>query len=99
MLGRLVALDRQTISSVVRRLVDKGLLRREAKDGRSNALFVTKKAGQIMARMKDKANGVGGIVLAPLSEKERTTFMKLLMKVVDTNNDLSRAPYRSAQDK
>ena len=95
MLGRLVALDRQTISIVVRRLVEKGYVRREAKDGRTNSLFVTKKANQIMDQMRDKANGVGDIVLAPLSASERATFMKLLMKVVETNNKLSRAPYQS----
>lgn len=97
MLGRLVALDRQTISTVVRRLVDKGYVRREAKDGRTNALYVTRKSAQIMDQMRDKANGVGDIVLAPLTSSERATFMKLLMKVVETNNNLSRAPYQSNQ--
>src|ERR1700691_3289628 len=40
-LGRLIAIDRNTTSTVVTRLSEKGLLRREQKDKRTNALYLT----------------------------------------------------------
>jgi DNA-binding MarR family transcriptional regulator len=92
-LGKLIALDRQTISNVVRRLCEKGLLIRKQKDGRTNELHVTPAARKVLASMRSQARGVGDIVLSPLSKAERQIFTKLLVKVVEENNALSRAPY------
>ena len=35
---------------------------------------------------------VGEMLLAPLSERDRKTFMRVVAKTVDLNNELSRAP-------
>lgn len=92
-LGKLIALDRQTISNVVRRLCEKGLLIKKQKDGRTSELHVTPAARKVLAAMRPQARGVGDIVLSPLSKAERQIFAKLLVKVVEENNALSRAPY------
>ncbi|MDF2117281.1 MarR family transcriptional regulator [Roseiarcaceae bacterium H3SJ34-1] len=92
-LGHLIALDRQTISNVIGRLVDKGLVHREPRDGRTNALFATVKAKTILRSMRPLAGSVGGILLAPLTERERKSFVRMLIKLVESNNQLSRAPY------
>ena len=92
-LGHLVALDRQTISNVIGRLIDKGLVHRQPRDGRTNALFATAKAKGILRFMRTDAASVGGILLAPLTERERKSFVRMLIKLVESNNQLSRAPY------
>lgn len=91
-LGKLLALDRQTISNVVKRLSDKGLLIRKKKDARTSALFASGAALALIEVMKERLASVDDIILGPLSPEERETFMSLLEKLVDNNNELSRAP-------
>ena len=93
-LGRLVAIDRQTVSTVVRRLCEKGLVRREQKDGRSGALFVTGSAKALIKVLSARLPVVDQLLLEPLSPEEQDIFMELLTKVVNGNNSLSRAPLR-----
>jgi len=91
-LGRLIAIDRQTVSTVVQRLCEKGLLRREQKDRRSSALFVTGAAKALIKIMREQLPAVDQILLEPLTATERRVFMELLTKLVNVNNSLSRAP-------
>ena len=36
-------------------------------------------------------------ILAPLTERQRAEFMRLLLRLVDENNDLSRAPSEASE--
>jgi DNA-binding MarR family transcriptional regulator len=91
-LGRAVALDRQTVSVVVRRLVEKGLLRREAVDGRKSALFVTGSGKALYRVMRTHLEAVDRKLMSPLSAAERDVFLATLTKLVGELNELSRAP-------
>lgn len=90
--GKLVALDRQTVSNVVNRLSQNGLIERKAKDKRTNALQITGAARALIEVMQPRIQTVDEIILGPLSVDERETLMVLLKKLVDSNNELSRAP-------
>ena len=92
-LGKLVALDRQTVSDVVQRLCEKGLLERKQKDRRTSALFLTGAARALIQVMRTRLGVVDDIILEPLTLKERKQFMALLAKLVNVNNELSRAPH------
>jgi DNA-binding MarR family transcriptional regulator len=95
-LGKAVALDRQTVSNVVQRLDEKGLIERKQKDKRTNSLFLTGAAKALLQIMRLRIGVVDEIIMAPLSKKEREVFMDLLRRLVTTNNNLSRAPYEGA---
>ncbi|HTU09596.1 MAG TPA: MarR family winged helix-turn-helix transcriptional regulator [Allosphingosinicella sp.] len=91
-LGKLLALDRQTVSNVVQRLVDKGLLDRRERNARTSALYSTGAARALTRVMHERLQVVDEIILGPLDGEERETFMRLLLKLVESNNELSRAP-------
>src|SRR5206468_106854 len=91
-LGKMIAAYRQTVSVVISRLCERGLVERRRKDKRSNALFLTDAARDVMKQMVKFIPAVDEAILAPLSQRERDIFMKLLSKLVAENNELSRAP-------
>ncbi len=91
-LGRTIALDRQTVSNVVNRLVARGFVDKLDRDKRSKALFLTREAQALIAMMNNRTATIDESILAPLAEEERDTFMALLLKLVNGNNALSRAP-------
>lgn len=91
-LGKLLALDRQTISNVVQRLQDKGLIDRRERNARTSALYTTGSARALIAVMTDRLSAVDDTILGPLETEERAMFMELLRKLVEHNNELSRAP-------
>lgn len=92
-LAKTVALDRTTISNVVNRLLTKGLIRREKRNRRTNALFITGSGRAVLHAVSQRVKSVGDDLLDPLTDDERTDFMRLLGKLVDAKNDLSRAPF------
>lgn len=91
-LGKLIALDRQTISNVVQRLCAKNLLERREKNGRTSALFITGPTRALLQVMEKRLSNVDEQVVDPLTKAERKVFMALMMKLVEGNNELSRAP-------
>jgi DNA-binding MarR family transcriptional regulator len=91
-LGKLLALDRQTVSNVVQRLCDKGLLDRRERNARTSALYTTGAARALTQVMQERLAIVDEIILGPLDAVEREIFMRLLQKLVESNNELSRAP-------
>jgi DNA-binding MarR family transcriptional regulator len=92
-LAKAVALDRTTISNVVRRLQTKALIRRERRNRRTNALYLTG-AGQAMIQaVSPRVRSVGETLLAPLTAEERAEFSRIVKKLVYENNSLSRAPF------
>jgi MarR family transcriptional regulator, lower aerobic nicotinate degradation pathway regulator len=94
-LGKAVALDRTTIGNVVQRLADKGLIERRQRNLRASALYVTGAARALIEVMRPRMEIVDDILLKPLTTGERATFMRLLAKLVDVNNGLSRAPFET----
>ena len=82
-LGRMIAIDAATIKGVVDRLKQRGLLSSESQpsDLRRLILKPTEKGRQLFQQIKDAAHQVTEETLKPLSEKERQTFMNLLLKL------------------
>jgi DNA-binding MarR family transcriptional regulator len=97
-LGRIVALDRQTVSTVVRRLVEKGLLRRESKDRRSSAMYVTGAGKALYQIVRARIGSVDKVLLSPLPIADQQVLMTNLTKMVNKLNKLSRAPQGDVEE-
>ena len=89
-----VALDRSTLSTVIEKLVVKKLVTRDEnpEDRRTRLLTITPLGTALMADITDKVAAAQTRILGPLNPAERTEFMRLLHKLVDLNNESSRAP-------
>lgn len=96
-LVNVIAFDRSTIGEVVTRLVAKRLVRRAKgkTDGRTKVLHVTEAGEQLLRQIDPFVRAAQRQILAPLSARERPLFMKMLVKLVNVNNEYSRAPRRS----
>lgn len=95
-LAQLVALDRSTIGSVLERLEKRGLITRKIlpDDKRHKAIFITHEGARLLRKMQPVVQEVQVELLATLTSSERATFNKLLAKLVDVNNESSRAPLK-----
>lgn len=93
-LAALIAFDRSTLGVVVERLERNGLLRRlrHPQDRRRYVLEVTAEGGSLLRRMRAPVLRSQEDLLGPLSDDERAIFIRLLRKLVDGNNELSRSP-------
>lgn len=92
-----IALDRTTVSVVVRNLEERGYVRREVseKDRRSKPVFVTPAGEALVRRALPAVEAAQARMLSPLSVAERKRFIQMLEKMADGNNEESRAPLRS----
>jgi DNA-binding MarR family transcriptional regulator len=99
-LAGLIAYDRTTITGVVDRLVQKGLLVRQAnsKDRRARVLQITDQGRRILGEIEPAVEAAQRIMLRGLTTDEAEQFMRLLRKAIDAGNDLSRAPQRQARE-
>jgi DNA-binding MarR family transcriptional regulator len=99
-LGQVIAIDRSTIGSVVRSLEIKGYVeRRTPSDNmRVKQLWLTQNGERLLLRTVSDIASVQQKILSPLSPSEQRQFMALLSKLVDTNNESSRAPLRRQND-
>lgn len=95
-LANIIAFDRSTIADVIARLVVKRLVRRVRgkQDGRTKVLYVTAAGERLLQEIRPFTLAAQRQILAPLSAKERALFTKMLVKLVDLNNEHSRAPQR-----
>ena len=91
-LARSIAIDRQTASNVLGRLEKRDLIRKHDKDKRTKALFLTPTGEKIICAMADRTDKIDELILSPLKKAEREQFLDTLLRLVDTNNELSRAP-------
>jgi DNA-binding MarR family transcriptional regulator len=96
-LAGLIAYDRTTITGVVDRLVQKGLLLRQAsvKDRRAHALQVTDAGWRTLQGIEPPVQAAQRIMLRGLTADEAKQFLRLLRKAISAANDLSRAPLRA----
>jgi DNA-binding MarR family transcriptional regulator len=93
-LAGLIAFDRTTIGGVVDRLAQRGLLtrREHPTDRRARALEITREGEALLDRIEPAVVEAQRLMLAGLTKTEAREFMRLLEKVVDAGNELSRAP-------
>lgn len=100
-LGDLIAIDRSTIGTLLGRLEDGGLVRREMPqhNQRIKQIWLTAKGGILLEESVDAIERVQERILAPLDRDEKQQFVMLLRRLVAGNNDLSRAPLKSRKGK
>ncbi len=93
-LSRAIAIDRSSIGTVSGQLERRGLIARRTgrRDKRNKELFLTAKGAAVLRRAHPLAWEIQDRILAPLDAKERVDFVRLLAKLVESNNTLSRAP-------
>lgn len=82
-LGRLIGIDRATISGVVSRLQKRGLLqfRFDPLDRRSRIIALTPAGETLLGQALRRTEQVGDDTLAPISEAERAALRDMLRKL------------------
>lgn len=97
-LAGLIAFDRTTITGVVDRLVQKGLVARHesSRDRRARELKITEVGRRTLRGITPAVEAAQRIMLRGLSEKEAKELVRLLQKAIAAGNELSRAPLREA---
>jgi DNA-binding MarR family transcriptional regulator len=96
-LSSLIALDKATLAKVIERLEAKGWILRtgSGQDRRVKLLKITSKGRKVLKAAEPGVRRCQRRILAPLTEHDRQTFMKMLEQLVELNNDYSRAPMRA----
>ncbi|GLR79152.1 MarR family transcriptional regulator (plasmid) [Azospirillum oryzae] len=90
------ALDRSTIGGLVERLEEKGWIRRTVgvEDRRQKLVSLTEAGQAMLETVEPSVERVQQRLLEPLNGDERAVFMALLERLVDENNESSRAPFK-----
>ncbi len=98
-LAGLIAYDRTTITGVVDRLVQKGLVARQAskRDRRARELRISDTGRRTLRGIAPAVEAAQRIMVHGLTTKEAKELVRLLQKAVVAANQLSRAPLREAQ--
>lgn len=93
-----IAYDRTTITGVVDRLVQKGLVTRHesSRDRRARQLKITDAGRRTLRAITPAVESAQQIMLRGLTEKEGKELVRLLQKAIAAGNELSRAPLRDA---
>ena len=93
-LSRAIAIDRSTIGTVGGQLERRGLIERRqgTRDKRNKELFITATGAAVLRRAQPIAWQIQARLLSVLEKGERAEFVRLLEKLVERNNALSRAP-------
>jgi len=93
-LASLVAFDRSTLGNVLERLETKGWVARTASpdDRRIKILHITAEGEALLRAAEPSVLKAQERILTPLPAEERAVFLTLLAKLVDENNEISRAP-------
>jgi len=97
-LAGLIAYDRTTITGVVDRLAQKGLLLRRpsSRDRRARELQLTEQGRRTLRGITPAVEAAQQMMMRGLTEKEAAELMRLLRKAIAAGNELSRAPLRDA---
>jgi DNA-binding MarR family transcriptional regulator len=96
-IGGAVALDRTTIAVVVKNLEERGLVttRPSDYDRRAKLVKITAKGRNLVSSVQIEVANAQERTVAPLASKERAELLRLLGKIAEENNLLSRAPHRA----
>ena len=86
-------MDRTTTADVVKRLETRGYISRQIdpSDRRVRRAFLTAEGLRVMSVLQGGMAKSQERLLQPLSEADRSTFMRLLSRLVHANNQYSRA--------
>lgn len=92
-----MAIDRNTAADVIRRLAKRGYIHRPAsiRDRRAKLAQITERGREVVERMQPQMIAAQNRLVAPLDEDEYRQLMFLMGKVIDGNNEASRAPLRN----
>ena len=95
-LSHLIAFDRATLGKVLDRLSGKGLIRRDtgAHDRRMKTVELTREGARLIAAVEPAVRQAQDRFLSRLPASERRAFMSTLTRLVELNNEYSRAPLR-----
>ncbi|MGK9050351.1 MarR family winged helix-turn-helix transcriptional regulator [Neorhizobium petrolearium] len=95
-LAGLIAYDRTTITGVVDRLAQKGLVARNpsSRDRRARELQITDAGRQTLAGITPAVEAAQKTMVRGLTAEETEELMRLLRKAIAAGNELSRAPLR-----
>ena len=95
-LSSLIAFDRSTLGSVLERLEARKLVERypSPDDKRIKVLKLAGTGAALLRRAEAAVRRAQDRILAPLPPNQRDQLMELLGKLVDLNNEASRAPQR-----
>ena len=90
----MVHVDKATTARGVKKLVDLGYITRETdpKDHRAYRLHLTKKAHDLMPRLRRTLQGATDMITEDLTEEEKETLVKILDKMV------ARAPQKGCKE-
>lgn len=93
-LSAVTGIDTSTGATVCARLEEKGLLERKVipHNRRQRALTITAAGEGLLEELVPGAQRLRRRLLAPLSGPEQLQFMELLTRLVNANNEQSRAP-------
>lgn len=93
-LAATIGFDTSTIAGVIDRLEARGLMQRQVSptDRRARLLTITGEGAVLLAAVVPQMLAAQQRMLAPLGEKERADFMRLLGKLLDGHGELSRGP-------
>ena len=96
-LVNLIAVDRSTIGAILRSLEERGFIQRVTPkhNQRIKQLFIQPPGEEELRSGRAKIRRVQERILAPLAAGDRSTFLRLLARVVDGNNAFSRAPMKA----
>jgi DNA-binding MarR family transcriptional regulator len=96
-IGGVAALDRTTVAVVVRNLEARGFVstRPSEQDRRATLVEVTDKGRALLKSVRPEVASAQERTVAPLTPTERAELMRLLRKIAEGNNLLSRAPRRT----
>jgi DNA-binding MarR family transcriptional regulator len=96
-IGGVVALDRTTIAVVVKNLEERSFVttRPSDQDRRAKLIKITAKGLDLLSSVRAEVARAQERTLAPLAAKERAELLRLLRKIAEENNLLSRAPRRA----
>jgi MarR family transcriptional regulator, lower aerobic nicotinate degradation pathway regulator len=99
-LSALIAFDRSTLGNVLERLEARRLIDRYASDEekRVKLIKLTAAGATVSERTEAAALRAQERILKPLKPADRTRFLALLTQLVETNNEVSRAPQRAAAE-
>lgn len=93
-LSAATGIDTSTGATVCARLEEKGLLERKVipTNRRQRALTITAEGERLLEELIPGSQRLRRRILAPLTNAEQLQFMELLTKLVQENNEQSRAP-------
>ena len=96
-LSAVIAFDRSTLGSVIKRLESKVLVERKPgrEDKRVKLLHLTKAGAATLREIMPSVERAQARMLQPLKPADRKELLALMTQLVDLNNEASRVPLRA----